>query len=551
MAGENAFAVRAHSAAGTTIKRCGTAVTELVREKKLQTLPGIGAGLSKSIEEFVTTGKLQQLEDLRAQFPKSLYALLRVPDLGTKTIRIFYEKLGIATLEDLKENCLNGEIAKLRGFGKKRVDNLLTGIAFAEQQEGKFLLPRAERAAEALLNFLKTLPQVQECAITGDLRRSSILVEELNFAVLTSQKDAVLEAVGKEYGNVRESEKEEADPVFETPEGIPFQISFVEEARQWVPLLIASTGSEEHVAQLKTLCQNKGLSWTAEGVSDTAGKVLHFENKEALYHSLSLPSYPPEVREGIEVIPSQEPFDLVTQEDLRGLVHCHSIWSDGANTVEEMALASQERGYEYMLITDHSQSSVVANGMKLERIIEQHEEIDRLNGELKGVRILKGIEADILRDGSLDYDEETLKTFDWVIASIHNVLDMTEEEATERIIRAIEHPYTAAIGHPSGRQLLLRPPYTFDLEKVFDAAAANQVALEINASPRRLDLDWRYMRLAADKGVQFIVSPDAHRIGGLDNVRYGVAMARKGGLSSAQILNCRSAKEFMQWQKRP
>ena len=551
MAGENAFAIRAHSRAGTTIKRCGRPVTTLLREKKLQTLPGIGAGLAKSIEEYVTTGKLQQLEELRSQFPRSLYGLLRIPDLGTKSIRLFYETLGIATLESLKENSLNGELAKLRGFGKKKIEKLLAGISFAEAQEGKFLLPRAERAAEEILTFLKTLPQLQKCAVTGDLRRYSVIVEELHFIVLSSEADTVLDALKEKYALQPVEKNEKAFPVFQTPEGIPFHLSFVDEASHWIPLMLASTGCAEHLAQLKTLCKDNGISWEGHVLTDSAGKTLNFETEEAFYEALSQPAYPPEVREKIQLISSDRPLDLVESSDIRGLVHCHSTWSDGAHSVEEMALASSELGYEYMLITDHSRSSVVANGLSEETIIEQHQEIDRLNVKLNGIRVLKGIEADILRDGSLDYGDDILKTFDWVIASVHNGLDMTEKEATDRLIRAIEHPYTAALGHPSGRQLLLRPAYDFDLEKILDAAVANQVALEINASPRRLDLDWRYIRLAAEKGVQFIISPDAHRIAGLQNVRFGVAMARKGGLSSCQILNSRSEKEFLQWQKKP
>lgn len=551
IAGESPFAVRAYATAATTVNRSDLEIAELVLSHQPYSLPGIGKTLSSQIEECVLHGRITFLDDLRKRFPESLRSLLKVPGIGAKLIRLFYEQLGITTLPLLKENCLNGEIQKLPGFGEKRVQKLLEAIAFAEAQQGKYRITAIEDEARALSSFLSSLPCVLRFKITGKLRRFSNVYEKLVFVVLGSDIGQIKAALEETFAGISQSGCVPEKFSFRTAPGMLCEVYVTEDQACWVPLLIETTGSAQHVAALKQLSASKGLLWQSSVLKDAQGHPFNFEKEEAFYALLGIPYCEPVIRENVYLPVVSDTPELLNLGDLKGLVHCHSQWSDGAHSLESMALACRDLGYTYMLITDHSQSSKIANGLEPDRIAAQHQEIDALNRRLTGIRVLKGIESDIRKDGSLDYDEAILRTFDWVIASVHNGLDLDKTEATRRLIRAMENPFTSAIGHPSGRHLLTRPGYELDMEKITDAAVTNKVALEINASPKRFDLDWRHLKDAAHKGARFIISPDAHRITGFQNVRYGVQLARKGCLSSDHILNCLPPEEFMAWQKKP
>jgi len=547
IAGENAFKIRSYANAARLLEKLAEPVEELHRSGRLRELDGIGEALEKKIDELLTTGRLSFLEMLRSRFPEGLLDLSKVQGIGPKTIKHLYDSLFVDSIEALRDACERDEVASLKGYGKHKQDKILESIRFLEAQEGRFHLHVAWDAANALCRRLEEHPAVKELAVVGNLRRYRETVKEIEVLAAGGDREAIISHFleGPEIKESLSSTPEKIAVI--TATNIPASLRVITDTTWPFPLLHFS-GNEAHVTLLRNRARERGLELNEYGLFRKDGTPVPCAGETEIYEALGMHFIPPEMREGTFECKAPFPACLIEEHHLLGTIHCHSHWSDGVNSLEEMALEARRLGYAYIVVTDHSQASAIANGLSPERVCDQHEEIDRLNTRLPGIRILKGIEADILGDGSLDYGPEILSAFEFVIASIHNGMEMSEEAATEKLIRAIEHPSTTVIGHLTGRLLLSRAGYPVQVDKVVDAAVANGVALEINGNPRRLDMDWRFLRAAADKGARFALGTDAHRVSGLANMRFAVAMARKGGLEPEQILNCYPAEDILQWR---
>lgn len=545
LSGESPFKSRAYTNAARRIEQLNSTIADLVELGTVQDIQGVGDALEKKIVELVTTGVMGYHVDLRAQFPESLFDLFKIPGLGPKRIKAVYGELGIQSLDALEEACTGGTISKLKGFGPKMQEKIVEGISFAKQHQGLHLLNEARDQAVRLKNVLANHPATIRIEIAGSLRRCKEVVHDADLIASSSDPVALMKSF------VEDSEVKQITNQGETKSSVLLQTGLAVDLRvvsdEEYPFALAHfTGSKDHNVVMRQRAKEKGLKLNEYGLFDDGGTKVCADEAD-LYGALDLNYIPPELREDMGEFDVERLPILVELDDLKGMIHCHSTYSDGRNTIEEMALATRDRGYQYLTITDHSQSAAYAGGLFPERIEMQHAEIEKLNRELAPFRIFKGIESDIRSDGSLDYEDEILKSFDLIIASVHSKLDMSEKEATKRVVTAAENPYTTILGHPTGRLLLARAGYPLDYEKLFDACAANAVAIEINANCHRLDLDWRYVRRAKEKGVKLSIGPDAHGVSGLDNMVYGVGMARKGWLEADDVLNTMSANVFEVW----
>lgn len=547
IAGENPFKIRSYANAARLIEKLGEPVALLHSDGRLRELEGVGEALEKKIVEMLTTGRLPYLEELRARFPEGLLELSRLQGIGAKTIKTLFEALQIDSLESLREACEHGTVAKLKGFGDKKQQKILDALDFLDAQQGRFHIHTAQSTAHDLCKHLRAHPSVNNVAIAGSLRRFRETVKDIDLLVAGEDAGAIMEHFVNAPKVQRIVSKGLKKSAVVTNADIPVDLRVVHK-EQWPFALLHFTGSKEHNVLLRRRAGELNLKLNEYGLFQEDGACVPCKSETDIYKALGLPYVPPELREGLFEFDLPRPLRLVEEKDLVGAFHCHSDWSDGVNTMEEMACAAQAWGYAYLVMTDHSQSSVLVNGLTPERVLAQQEAIDALNERLEGIRIVKGIEADILGDGALDFEDDVLKTFEFVIASVHGGFEMSAEESASRIIRAIENPYTSLIGHITGRLLLSREGYPVHMEKIVDAAIANGVALEINANPRRLDMDWRHLREAADKGAMFVIGPDAHRIAGLGNVRFGIGIARKGGLTPDHLLNCKPMEDIIRWR---
>ncbi len=546
LSGESPFRIRAYLFAAQVVEGFEKNLDQFLDLKELESIPGIGAGIAEKILELNTTGHLKYLEELRKKFPTSLLKLREVPGLGPQKIRLLYEKLGIKNLGELEYACRENRLLGLKGFGKKTQEKILQGIRFARKNEGSYRLDVALKEGEEILKALLEIPHITQGSLAGSLRRSKEIIHDIDLVASTSKDpEAALQAFtelktvdsllgqGESKASVRLQSQIQVDLRIVKDEEYPFALHHF-------------TGNKNHNTQLRILAKEKGLKLNEYGLFKK-NRRIHCQNEREIYQQLGLDYIPPELREGlgeIDLAATGTLPILIEKKDLKGLFHFHSTWSDGKADIETMVRAAQKLGFEYAGISDHSQSAYYAGGMNLHQIIAQHEEIDRLNEKFKGIRILKGIESDILPDGSLDYPEKILKKFDFVIASIHSHFQMSEKEMTERLIRALENPYTTFLGHLTGRLLLAREPYTLDFERVFKAAAHHKKMIEINANPHRLDLDWRYLRQAKQAGVRFSIHPDAHTPEALADVFLGVGIARKGGLTPEDVFNTKNLAEL-------
>lgn len=530
LTGGNAFRARAFGGAARTIERMEEPVVELLAQGALTDVRGIGAGLAAQIEELVATGSFALRDDLLASLPPGLPEVLRVKGLGAKRVRQLWQELGVTTLDDLEAAAAAGRLATLEGFGKKTQENVLSGVRLVRTYDRRRRFAPTWRQVVPLLEALRQAPGVQRAEPTGALRRALETVEaaELIVAGPTGAVQAVLPAAHLAEAGVVEDV---------LPNGLPLRIFCTTPERfgtdWWV-----RTGSEAHVAAFEA----------------AYGRPALHAGEAAVYAAAGLAPVPPELREAmgeLEAAAAHTLPRLLTVADLQGSLHNHSTYSDGAHTVEEMAEAARARGLSYLGLCDHSQSLTVAGGLSPERVRAQQAEIAALNARYAAegarFRLFSGTESDILADGALDYPDSVLASFDLVVASIHTGFNMTEAQATERLLRAIANPYTTILGHPTGRLLLAREGYPIDHEQVIAACAAHGVAIEVNASPYRLDLDWRWIRHATAQGVRIAINPDAHSTEELDNVRWGVAVARKGWLTPEACLNALPLDAFEAW----
>ncbi len=548
--GANPFEVRAYQNASRAIAGLEGDLPELVAAGKLTGLPGLGKTLIARITELVTTGGMRQYDDLLERIPPGLRDMLRIPGLGPKRIRQINQALGVATLEELRAAAESGRIAALPGFGAKSQENILKGLAFVTERQNRFRLDVAEAQAERIADTLRALPEAVRVTVAGSVRRRKETAKDTD-VVASVRRDAdraalmsaltssplVAEVVGS--GDTKTS--------VILRQGIALDLRVVLD-EEFPYTLHHFTGSREHNIALRSRLHAQGMKISEYGLyrGDT---LIPCKDEADIYQAMGMAYIEPELREDrgeIEAALAGELPTLVTERDIRGMLHVHSDWSDGVATIREMADATLAMGLTYLGICDHSQVAAYANGMTPDRVRSQHEEIDRLNERYAGrLRILKGIECDILKDGALDYDDQTLATFDFVIAAIHGNFNLAPEEQTRRLIRAMENPYCSILGHPTGRILLQREGYAPDLEAVITRASELGVAIELNSDPHRLDLDWRYIRFATDRGVRIPITTDAHSPAGFANLRYGVGLARKGWLTPSQCLNTLSADDLL------
>ena len=551
--GESSFRTMAYHNAARALSQFEGDFQEHVQSGRVGEIRGIGASLAEKIHELAETGELPQLNELRAAIPPGVIAMLKIPGLGPKKVKALSEDLKLTTIDELKAACEAGTVAKLKGFGAKTQAKILEGIGFLGTIGQRVRLDLALPLGEALVEQLKKLPGVIRAELCGSLRRRRETAKDIDILISSADAKPIMEAfVGLPevmqvvaHGETKSSivaamtvDREKvilnADLRVVADECFPFALHYF-------------TGSKEHNVRLRSRAIDQGLSLNEYGLKGE-GRDVKCATEADIFAALGLEYIPPELREDtgeIEAAEKKKLPHLITVKSLRGVFHNHSTYSDGNASLEEMALAAKALGLEYFGIGDHSQSLKIARGLSPEMVKKQHREIDELNARLHGVRILKGIESDILDDGSLDYDDETLQSFDYVVASVHTGFNMSSEEMTARICKALAHPATTMLGHATGRLLLRRDGYKVDLDQVLKAAAKHGKMIEINAHPVRLDLDWIHVKRAKAMGIPLVINPDAHSTGELALIEFGIDVARRGWLEAADVFNTKPLAEVM------
>ncbi len=506
----------------------------LVDEDRLKDVPGIGPKLAYIILYYAKAGTVGLEQELEARLPEGLPELLALPGLGIKKVQLLWKKYDIADLETLKKSCEEDKLATMKEFGSKLQIKLLEAIAFQAKHTRDFYLDSALAAARNWTDKLQALKCVNRVELTGKLRRGAELIQSVEFLVEADSSELVAELNAQFSCDLSIS----TPLIFKDISGIPVQV-WVSQPETFAAQQLIRTGGEVFSEKLHDLYGADPESAIEALVKIQSGAT---PTEKTLSESIGIQWIEPELRDTYTNFPKD--LKLINQGEIKGAFHAHSTWSDGRNTLEELAEAARKLGYEYLGISEHSQAAYYANGLKPDRVKAQWEFIDQLNAEYSDFHIFKGIEADILKDGSLDYNEELLARFDFVIASIHSHFHLDSVQQTDRIVRALQSPFTTILGHPTGRMLMARPGYHPDLTTIIDAAAENDKLIEINTTPRRLDLDWRHLKYARQKGVKISIDPDAHNIKGLETIPLGVRMARKGGFSSSEILNTMGVGEM-------
>jgi DNA polymerase (family X) len=547
--GESPFKSRAYVAAARVIAGLDTLhLQELVDSGKLQTLKGIGTALAEKISELVTTGQLAYHDTLKQQVPAGLLEMLTIPGMGPKKVKAIYDQLIIATVGELEYACHENRLVDLPGFGRKTQENILKGIAQLKQQRGQYLGHEAMQAARQLLESLTASEMTARVTLAGALRRRQEIVDQVDVVASTSDEECLRTTIAQ-WPLVREILISEPSHLsLRLYGGMKADVHLVDEAAFPVALH-ALTGNQAYLAAIQAHARKRGYSLDGAGLRRGNERVVcHAE--EAIFSALGLSYIPPELREGLGEVEAAERGALprlIAEQDIQGVFHVHSTWSDGMATIEEMARTAQKLGYRYLGLSDHSQSARYANGLDPDRVREQHRVIDRVNETFDGITILKGSEVDILPDGSLDYPDDLLRQMDFVVASVHSRFTMPQAEMTARIIKAMHNPYVTMVGHPTGRLLLAREGYAVDIAAMIAEAVRLGVIIELNANPHRLDLDWRHLRAAYAQGLLTSINPDAHSPAGLGDVTYGVGIARKGGLTPEHVLNTRGLQDIQDW----
>jgi DNA polymerase (family 10) len=495
---------------------------------RLAGVPGIGKGTATVIEELLRTGTSAYLEELRGTYPPDIFQLLRVPKLGLRKIGQLYEELGIGGLDELEEAAKAGKVARLKGFGEKTQQLILKGIAFARMRESRFLLPVGLEVGELLRERLAGIDAVEDAEVTGSVRRRLEIIRNVNIAVSTKATAKVIAAIREreivadleevDEHTLRGRARNEIDVIFHFAPPDAFGA-----------MLLATTGSAEFL-----------LAWPAKSIPLAPTEEEVFQKAGVVY-------VPPERRENGDDLKLKKPRPLVEMAALRGTFHVHTTYSDGRNTVGEMLAAARERGFDYVGLSDHSKAATYAGGLTEERLKLQKTEVDKLKPSLAPMRVFRGTEADILPDGSIDYGPKTLRDFDFVVASVHSRFSMTKDEMTERMLLALDDPHVTFLGHMTGRKLLNREGYTFDYDRIFERAGERGVIIEINGNPNRLDIDWRLVHRALDRGVRFSIHPDAHSIREYNALVTGIWVARKAGLSAKEIFNTQDAEAVSEY----
>ena len=554
---ENPFKIRAYTNAARALETFGGNIADLQDEEALEKIPGIGKSIAEKIRELAATGSLKFLEELRAEFPPGILELFSLPNLGPKKIKALFEKLKISSIEQLLEACQDGRVAELPGFGETTQQKLCDAIARRTAHAGSFQFGQIAAEAEALRADLAGHPDALHADVAGSYRRRKEIVHDLDLLVATQKPESITRffvshplvesviAQGPTKSSVRLRSGVQTDLLVVTTAEYPFALAYF-------------TGNKEHNIELRSRALKRG--WTLNeyrlaplppdpkakvraglAVTKSITAVPKIRDETDLYHAVDLDYIPPELRENCGEFEAAENHTLpklIEKENLRGTFHCHTLASDGHNSLEEMAAAAQELGLEYLGIADHSKSSVQGHGIDAEKLLEQVAAIRKLNTMFDGFRLFAGVECDILRDGTLDFPDEVLAQLDYVVVSVHSVFSLSEADMTKRVVRALENPFVTILAHPTGRLLLKRDPYQIDIPAVLDAAARTGTWIELNASAKRLDLDWRWWSLAKQKGVKCVINPDAHRAERLEDLWFGIGIARKGWLTKTDVVNC-------------
>jgi DNA polymerase (family X) len=546
--GENSFKRRAYAGAAQGLLALGADdLGPLYRSGELGRVRGLGPATLAVVRDLIETGESRYLEQLRESMPEGLLEMLDVPGLSPLKIHQIHEGLGIETLEELEAAAKDGRLATLPKFGPKTVAKLLRGIAAAREHGTLRLYHHAYIEAQRLLASAANHPDVARAELAGGLRRRAEVVARVDIvAECRSNPVAVAQSFTRLAG-IKSARCEGASVSIRFVDGAELELHCVDRDRFAVALWRA-TGSDTHVSAVTAALEANGVEVDDDRLRDSSGGFIPTPDERSIYSAAALAFVEPELREGLGEVDAARRRALpalVTLADIRGVLHCHSHYSDGKASIGEMAQAAKERGWSYIGITDHSQAAFFAGGLSREAVRAQHDEIDELNATLDGFRVLKGIEADILADGRVDYGDELLDEFDFVVGSIHSRFSMDRTTMTDRVLRALDDPRLTILAHPTGRLLLSREPYALDVEAVLEKAAALGVAVELNADPHRLDLDWRHLQTAKRLGVTIEIGPDAHSARGLDNMEVGVGIARKGWLERADVLNARSADDVV------
>jgi DNA polymerase (family 10) len=549
---ENPFRIRAFRTAARALVGFPGDLRQSLEDGTLASTKGIGPATLQIVSELVSTGQATMLQELREQIPSGLVEMLEISGLGVAKIRQIHEVLGIDSLPELEAAAHDGRLAKLPRFGARTSENILKGIAFLRQASSYRLLHHAGDEAEGLRAALERLPGVRSTVIAGDVRRRSEIVKDLIFVLVAESSPADLFKKLSQLPGVQEyAGQDERRLTLRFAGGSSAQIVATTPVNAGA-VLVQATGSDEHLRELTAHARAKGFALNGAALW-RGSEFVPTPDETTFYRALGLNFIPAELREGrgeVAAAASQDLPKLLEARDLKGFLHCHTRYSDGSATVEQLARACQAAGYEYLGVTDHSQAAAYAGGLSADELARQADEINDVNSRLEGFMVLKGIEADILQDGRVDYEPDVLEKLDFVIASIHSRFNLGKPEMTARMLAAMDNPYLTIIGHPTGRLLLSRDPYPIDLDAVIEKAAATGVALEINADPHRLDLDWRVLRQARSRGAMISIGADAHNVAGLSYVEYGVGMARKGWLQREDVLNSRSVDEFVGFARR-
>jgi DNA polymerase (family 10) len=552
--GENPFKTRAYGTAARIVRGLDRSLPDLIERRELGTLKGIGPALVDKITTLVQTGNLPYLEELRKQLPGEMLAWLKIPGLGPKKARAIHVTLGIGTLAELEQAANDGRLRDLPGFGAATEEKILAGIARLSANSGRFLRPVILGEAARLLSLVSSVSGTGTAQVAGSARRGAETSKDIDLVATADEAGPVMDAFVADPGVVEVVGRGPTKCSVRLKAGPNADLRVVPVA-SYPFALMYFTGSKAHNVALRGRAQAMGMKLNEYAlIREGDASAVSCADEAAIYRALGLPFIPPELREDLGEIEAAERDELprlVTLGDLKGILHCHSNWSDGTNSIQEMAEAAAAMGMSYLGLCDHSRSAAYAGGMSIERVKEQHREIDALNGRLGGAcRVLKGIEVDILGDGALDYPDDVLKTFDLVVASVHSRFNLDAAQQTQRMIRAVSNPYVDIVGHPTGRLLLTRDPYPLDLFALIDAAASRGVAIEINAHPLRLDLDPAGLRHGLAQGMKTSIDPDAHETAGLSDIAYGIDTARRGWCTAGDVLNTLPLPELLTWLSR-
>ena len=542
---DNPFRSRSFRSGARALEGLSGDLSQLVDAGELTAVKGIGESIAAVIADLMTTGTTGRLEELLGAIPEGVRDMLSIAGLGPKKIRVIWKEMGIEDIEALAESCREGRLADFKGFGAKSEAKILAGIDYMESVSGMFLRVECEKVVEELLDYVAGCPAVDQVEVAGSYRRAKEVMKDLDLVISTADPPAVVEHLCSWSQSAVVVARGESKTSLRCSSGLGVDFRIVEDS-QFPFALCHFTGSKEHNTAMRARAKKQGLKLNEYGLF-RGEELTGCGSEEEIHRVLGLDFISAELRENfgeIELAAESGLPELIEEDDIRGLVHLHTDYSDGEAGIEEMAGAARARGLSYMGVTDHSQSAFYAGGLKPDDVKRQHEEIDRLNASMKGFRIFKGIESDILADGSLDYEDEVLELFDFVIASLHSGFNQPLEEMTNRVLRAVANPYATMLGHVTTRLLLRRDGVALDMEKILTAASAAGVVVEVNANPRRLDLDWRHGPRARELGLLTSINPDAHTVEGIGDIRFGVGIARKAGFEAERVVNTFDADSF-------